>query len=116
MKKIILPLLFVCAYALNSCSSSSSLYSWYNYEDVTYQYSKKQTDELQAKVLEQYEKMQNKQKGLRKTVPPGLCAEQGFMLCKNGKIEEGIILLKKEIELYPESSIYITRIIKQLEK
>ena len=60
--------------------------------------------------------MIEKQKGLRKTVPPGLNAEYGFLLCKQGKKEEGIKYLKAEIALYPESATYVSRIIKQLEK
>ena len=85
------------------------LYSWYNYEDITYQYSKKSTEELQVKVLEQYQKMIDKQKGARGVVPPGLYAEYG-------KKEEGLSFLKEEIKAYPESETYISRIIKQLEK
>ena len=101
---------------VTSCNTTQSLYSWYNYEDATYQYSKKTTDELQVKVLEQYKKVTDKQKGVRGVVPPGMYAEYGFLLCKTGKKEEGLGFLKKEIELYPESETYISRIIKQLEK
>ena len=98
-----------------SCNTTKDLYSWYDYEDVTYQYSKKNTDELQVKVLEQYKKITDKQKGIRGVVPPGMYAEYGFLLCKTGKTAEGISFLKKEIELYPEAETYISRIIKQME-
>lgn len=102
---------------LGSCSTSTkALYSWYNYEDATYRYSKKRTDELKVKVLEQYKKLVDKQKGTRGTVPPGLYAEYGYMLCMSGKKDEGLDFLKKETQLYPESEKYISRIIKQLEK
>ena len=114
MKKIITILL--CTIALTSCNTTKSLYSWYNYEDITYKYSKKSTDELQVKVLEQYSKMNEKQQGVRGVVPPGFYAEYGFLLCKTGKSQEGLAFLKQEIELYPESEIYISRIIKQLEQ
>ena len=53
----------VCIFAFASCTTVKPLYSWYNYEDITYQYSKKSTEELQVKVLEQYQKMIDKQKG-----------------------------------------------------
>ncbi len=104
------------ALSLSSCGSTKTLYSWYDYEDVAYQYSKKSTEELQVKVLEQYRKITDKQKGVRGVVPPGMFAEYGFLLYKTGKKEEGIGFLRKEIELYPESETYISRIIKQLEK
>ncbi|AVM53919.1 DUF4810 domain-containing protein [Bacteroides zoogleoformans] len=114
MKKI-LSAAFVVA-ALSSCTTTQTLYSWYNYEDVTYQYSKKPTEELQVKVVELYKKLTEKQKGARGVVPPGLNSEYGYLLYKTGKKEEGLKYLKQEIALYPESEIYISRIIKQLEK
>lgn len=76
----------VCIFAFASCSTVKPLYSWYNYEDITYQYSKKSTEELQVKVLEQYQKMIDKQKGARGVVPPGLYAEYGYMWKERGRI------------------------------
>lgn len=109
-------LMVITVCAITSCSSTKSLYSWYDYEDATYQYSKKTTPELYTKMMEEYVKIGSKQKGTRKTVPPGLNAEYGFQLCKEGKREEGMKYLQKEIETYPESKTYISRIIKQIEK
>lgn len=106
----------VAVLAISSCTTTKTLYSWHGYEEATYQYSKKSTERLHAKVLEEYKKVTDKQKGTRGVVPPGLYAEYGYLLCKGGKKEEGLSLLKKEIELYPESEEYISRIIKQLEK
>ena len=42
MKKLIL--LGAVIGLLSSCSSTKSLYSWYDYENATYQYNKKRTD------------------------------------------------------------------------
>jgi hypothetical protein len=114
MKKIFIAAVLVLAFT--SCDTTKPLYSWYNYEDVSYQYNKKSTEELQAKVLEQYKKLATKQKGVRGVVPPGLNSEYGFLLYKTGKKEEGLNYLKQEVALYPESEKYISRIIKQLEK
>lgn len=106
--------LLVCALA--SCSTQKPLYSWYKYEDATYTYSKKATPELYKKMMEEYGKMEAKQKGARGTVPPGFNAEYGYQLYKEGKKDEGIKYLNKEIEMYPESKAYVSRIIKQIEK
>ena len=114
MKKLILFGAIIGLFA--SCSSTKTLYSWYDYEDATYQYNKKHTDELKTKMMEQYLKLTQKQKGTRKVVPPVLYAEYGYALYMGGKKEEGLNFLKQEIKLYPESETYISRIIKQLEK
>lgn len=76
----------------------------------------KRTDELKVKMMDQYLKLIQKQKGSRKVVPPGLYAEYGYALYMGGKKEEGLSYLKQETKLYPESESYISRIIKQLEK
>lgn len=68
------------------------------------------------KLLREYARIIQEPKGTRKTPPPGICAEYGYVLLKQGKKEEGLALLKREIELYPESANFIGRIIKQFEK
>ena len=65
MKKLFLAIVAVSA--LSSCNTTQPLYSWYNYEDATYQYKKKSTEELHVKMLEQYQKLIEKQKGIQNT-------------------------------------------------
>jgi hypothetical protein len=108
--------LAIFAIFLSSCSSKKGLYSWYDYEDTSYDCIKKQTPESTKSLSNTYLKMIKKQKGIRKTVPPGMYAEQGYGLIKSGKIEEGKTLLDKEEELYPESKVLMERIKKALEQ
>ena len=114
MKKLFIAA--VCMIALASCSTQKSLYSWYDSEEAVYNYTKRGTDELLIKAMAQYEKVITKQKGTRGIVPPGSNAEYGYLLYKAGKKEEGLALLKAEIDAYPESEKFISRIINQLEK
>ena len=81
-----------------------------------YDYIKNETPENLERLLQTYQLMIDKQTGFRKAVPPGIYADYGFLLYKQGKKEEGISFLEKEIALYPESSELISRIIKNLEK
>ena len=80
----------LAAVLLSSCGSTSKLYSWYNYEPVSYAVAKKP--------------------------PPGICAEYGYLLYKQGQQERGLRLLEREIQLYPESTFFIGNLIKQLKK
>lgn len=114
MRKLIISA--VCMMAMASCQTQQSLYSWYDSQDATYTYTKRNTDETLAKAMAQYEKVISKQNGLRNTVPPGVNAEYGYLLYKAGKKEQGLALLRAEIAAYPESERFISRIIKQLEK
>lgn len=102
------------ALTLTSCGSSAkSLYSWHGYDDVAYDYSKSQSPESLEKLTNTYQKMIERQKGTRGIVPPGIYAEYGYLLIKQGKVKDGIALMEQEIALYPESSVFINRIIKQ---
>lgn len=73
--------------------------------------------EILTKAIEQYEALLKKQKdGERQTAPPGFYADYGFILIKQGEKEKGREMLKKEVELYPESKAYIDQFIKLIEQ
>lgn len=114
MKKLIIFVISIIT--LVSCSSTKPLYSWYDSEDASYQYTKKSTEKTLENAIKQYEKVISKQKGTRGVIPPGTNAEYGFILYKTGKKAEGLALMKEEMRLYPESEKFISRIVKQLEK
>ena len=114
MKNVVLFLLF--GLLLTSCMTTNTLYSWGKYQENIYGYAKEQTDKSLSELMTVYQTLIDKQTGSRKTVPPGICADYGYLLVQQGKKEEGLALLRKEIALYPESSVFISRIINNLEK
>jgi len=97
------------------CATQKPLYNWGNYQDVSYQYMKNNTEEDLDKLLVTYQYLIDNQKVGRKVVPPGICADYGYFLIKNGKFDEGLTMMKMEIELYPESSVFIEGIIRRIE-
>lgn len=113
MKKIYLILSVVLLTV--SCSGPKQLYSWEKYEAASYNYIKNSDEASLATLLENYEKVISKQKGTRGIVPPGIHADYGFILMKTGRIAEGKDMLAKEMEIYPESKIFIDRILKMTE-
>lgn len=105
---------------LHSCglggSAPKTLYNWHGYESARYAVASNPTEKSVQELIDTYEKLINKQgKGLRKAPPPGVCAEYGYLLIKKGERSRGLELLKREIDLYPESKVFIQRIIKQYE-
>ncbi|MCY2687549.1 DUF4810 domain-containing protein [Salinimicrobium sp. TH3] len=113
MKKAIL--IFSVVILAASCSAPKKLYSWEKYEAASYNYIKNSDEASLATLLENYEKVISKQKGTRGIVPPGIHADYGFILMKTGRVAEGKGMLAKEMELYPESKIFIDRILKMTE-
>ena len=77
---------------------------------------KKADEKSTNKIIKEYKKIINEQKGIRKSIPPGMCADYGFLLIQKGNKAEGIANLKKEIALYPESKVFIDRILKLIEE
>ncbi|WP_329904535.1 DUF4810 domain-containing protein [Porphyromonas pogonae] len=108
-------LLALCL-GLWGCGTGRELYSWYNYENASYAFSKKHTEKDEAELIKAYEKIIDNQSGMRQTVPPGVYAEYGYLLAKSGKVTEGVDLMQKEIDTYPESRVFIDRIIKQFKR
>ncbi|WP_052079432.1 MULTISPECIES: DUF4810 domain-containing protein [Porphyromonas] len=101
---------------LSSCEASRSLYSWYSYEDASYRAMKTRSEEDTNALIATYKKIIERQLGSRRTVPPGIYAEYALVLIKQNKVEEGIEMFEKEMELYPESKKYISRIVEQYKK
>jgi hypothetical protein len=101
---------------LASCTTQKQLYTWGNYEKTSYNYLKNSDEKSTQELVEDYQKIIEKQKGTRGVVPPGICADYGFLLLQDGKKAEGKKMLMKEVALYPESKVFIDRILKMIEK
>ena len=98
-----------------SCTTQKNLYNWRGYQEASYQYMKTNTEQDLEKLLVRYQYLIDNQKGGRTVVPPGIYADYGFLLVKQGRVEEGIKLMKMEVALYPESAVFVERIIKRIE-
>ncbi|MDD2960569.1 MAG: DUF4810 domain-containing protein [Muribaculaceae bacterium] len=109
-------ILALLAFAITSCGTTDTLYSWNDYEDVSYNYSKDPSAKNEKKLNECFNKIIKKPGGMRKAVPPGLFAEHAYLLLKQGKKAEAVAMLKEEIKLYPESKEFIEKTIKQIEQ
>ena len=114
MKKYIY--IFIVAFAFYSCSAPKGLYSFDKYQQASYNYLKKADEKSINEIMVQYQKIISKQKGTRKVTPPGMFADYGFFLIQRGDLKKGKENLNKEILLYPESKIFIDRILKLIEK
>lgn len=143
MRKILI--LAIGIVALSSCGPTT-LYYWgedfsttYIYDKITYRNFKNQTPESICSMVAGYEDIVNNPGGKREVIPPGVCAEYGYLLLQpttaeyfakyatSGQkslfpgsdygalfMEKGKELLQKELELYPESSVFIVPLLKKL--
>ncbi len=101
---------------LASCSTQKPLYTWDGYEAYSYKYLKDRDKESREQLMESYEKIINEQEGSRDTVPPGIMADYGFLLMQADQQKKGKKMLTKEVKYYPESKVFIDRILKMIEQ
>ena len=103
-------------FILPSCVTQNSLYSWGNYSNDVYTYYKKQTPASLEALTKTYQNILAHQSGTRGVTPPGTYAEYGYILCLQGNKSEGMEMINKEKELYPESTKFVDRIVAGLNK
>ena len=117
MKKSLVNILKLSAAAslalLAMSCGSTQLYSWYNYQSDYYHYLKNADENSQTRLTETYQKIIDRQRESRGVVPPGIYADYGWLLLQNGKSEEGKAMLMKEVELYPESEVFVGSLLKR---
>ncbi|MDR1973691.1 MAG: DUF4810 domain-containing protein [Bacteroidales bacterium] len=113
MKKNTPVILIFLSTLLCSCAPKA-LYSFYDYDNMSYKFLKNQDDKTIEDFMKCYQQIINKQKGARNIVPPGVYADYGFFLYQKGENKEAIEMLNKEISFYPESKPFIGRIIKMI--
>jgi hypothetical protein len=109
-------LFYLIPIVLASSCAPKGLYSWGKYDSASYSYLKKNDEKATQELIKTYQAIIAKQKGTRKVVPPGIYADYGFILIQTGKLAEGSALLEKEMALYPESAIFIKRILNTSKK
>jgi hypothetical protein len=113
MRKLLIPFIVLL---LASCTTQKPLYYWGKYDTTSYNYLKNSDEASLLELIETYKNIIEKQNGSRGVVPPGIYADYGFLLLQASKTEEGKAMLLKEVALYPESKVFIDRILKMIEK
>lgn len=111
----------ILIFILSSCAAPTTLYTWgskkkFDYHTNSYNYLKITDKESINSIKASYVDIINQQRGTRKTVPPGIYADYGFLLVSLGEEKKGVEMLKQEMIIYPESTIFIQRILKMLNK
>lgn len=108
-------LILVLGFAATACSVTKPLYDWKGYDQAVYAYTKSGSEQSVSNLIKVYTKLIENSGGSRNVPPPGVCADYGYLLIQKGEIAKGKELLVKETVLYPESKLFIDRILKRFE-
>ncbi len=101
----------VCVTAVSGCTPTTMLYDWSHYDQAQLA-SYVAHDEAAARVALEETITSARQAGHR--IPPGACAEFGFLLYKQGQRERAVEYFEQEAQLFPESKPLMTRLISKM--
>jgi hypothetical protein len=109
-------LLALAALATGCVQTQRPMYHWCNYSDSLYGCKKNDGAETLAQHQAVLEKIISESKELNMRIPPGVCAELGYLYAAQNRSHEAIKLFAQERQTYQESAILMDRLISQTEK
>lgn len=99
---------------LAGCSTiSESGYYWGNYSHTYNAYLKSPSKETVQAHFQTLQDIVNTSNEKNLKCPPGIYAEMGYISQKEGKMKEANNYFSKEIQLYPESKTFISKLYSQ---
>lgn len=117
MKMRLLLTLYAALLVLSGCVAAQKPYYYYGtYTASQLAYVKAPGDETLKQKIASIEDVIAKadQESTSKRVPPGVYADLAYLMALNGKNKEAVVYLNKEKELYPESSLFIDKIVSKI--
>lgn len=105
---------FLIFFIITGCAPKK-MYYWGNYSNTLYNYRKEPGPETLLKHREELDKIvkQSSIKSLK--IPPGVYAELGYIYFRQNNFEEAINYFQLEKKLYPESHVFMKRLVKAAE-
>jgi hypothetical protein len=95
---------------------STTLYSWGHYEERIYaSYVSPGTTSLEAQAAE-LERDGEKARAEHKRMPPGFHAQLGYLYAQLGKLDQARRELEAERAEFPESAVFVDRVLASLKK
>lgn len=107
MKKVFGAILFVL-----TVMSGLSAWTWRNYTKAVNDYMKNPSEETIEALLEMYNSIVSIPQ--EKFIGPGVFADFGYFLAIEGNKEDAVKMFEKEIQLFPESEVFVGKLIEEV--
>ena len=115
-QKSLIPL-FVCLSVISGCANQQPrLYQWGSYENQLYENYTNPGKFGAADQIIKLEKDIEKARAENKSLPPGYYAHLGYLYFQNNETDKAMQSLQTEKTLFPESAVFIDRLISQVKK
>lgn len=108
--------LVACTALLTGCATPKTLYTWGSYEELIYA-SYAAPDSVPPEMqVEKMEQDYQAARALDKRVPPGWHAHLGYLYFQLGKLDQAQQELRTEKAQFPESAVFVDRLLANLKK
>lgn len=116
MNRSLFLLFFLFVFLGLTACAPPTMYHWGDYEDSLYKRSKDASEQGQAEAFKMLEVTIQEAEAKNYRVPPGVYAEYGYLLFKQGKHDPAVTYFRKEADIYKESKYLMDSIISRIEK
>lgn len=107
-------LILLLAAILAGCADKPLLYEWGSYEEQIYAMYSDTGKVPVEKQLEDLERDYQKARAANRSVPPGYHAHVGYLYFQLGKADQAVQSFETEKTLFPESTLYMDRLIARI--
>jgi hypothetical protein len=107
-------LILLAAAILAGCAGKPLLYEWGSYEDQIYAMYSDTGKVPIEKQLQDLEHDYQRARAANRSVPPGYHAHVGYLYFQLGKDDQAVQSFETEKALFPESTVYMDRLIARI--
>jgi hypothetical protein len=106
--------MLVASLLLAGCATPT-LYHWGSYEDSLYLRERDTSEAAQAKAFTMVEETIKQAEARQARVPPGVYADYGYQLFRQGRRGEALEAFRKEAASFPEARPFMEAVIARVE-
>lgn len=111
MKRIILILILAGLASISCATQKKTLYYWGDYSKTLYALKKTPNEENLTRHKKELQEIIAKSAEKKLKVPPGVYAEYGFILAREGDAKEAEKYFKLEAQTYPEATPFMEKLV-----
>lgn len=106
----------LCVMLCVGCASTPPLYSWGSYEELIYSSYASPGSVPPEQQIEKLEADYQRARAANRRVPPGWHAHLGYLYYRLGKLDQAQQELKTEKAEFPESTVFVDRLLANMSK
>lgn len=113
MRKLLVCICVLLVGLVSGCVSQQRI-EWCNYSQTYYAMTKEPTPVLIKEHQDELKRIIDNAEEKNKPVPPGVLAEYGYMLARDGSTKQAVVYYEREVAAYPESEQFVSLLVRMV--